>query len=98
MPVSEAWRRDLRYAARMLSRDPAFSVTVVLTLALGIGAGTAVFGAMDRLLLRRLPYPEPDGLLALQETKPAKVFAPSPCRICSTGGRRANRSTVSPAS
>ena len=68
--------RDLRYALRTLLRSPVFSATVVLTLALGIGASTAVFGAMDRLLLRRLPYAEPDRLVALHETQTGKGFSP----------------------
>jgi predicted permease len=66
----------INYALRTLRRSPAFSVTVVLTLALGIGASTAVFSAMDRLLLRSLPYPEPDRLLALHETQTGKGFRP----------------------
>ncbi len=64
------------YAMRTLRRSPAFSLTVILTLALGIGASTAVFSAIDRLLLRRLPYPEPDRLLALHETQAGKGFRP----------------------
>jgi putative ABC transport system permease protein len=66
----------IRYAFRTLGRSPAFSVTVVLTLALGIGASTAVFSAMDRLLLRSLPYTEPDRLVALHETQTGKGFGP----------------------
>jgi len=66
----------LNYALRTLRRSPTFSVTVILTLALGIGASTAVFSAIDRLLLRRLPYPEPDRLLALHETQAGKGFRP----------------------
>ncbi len=50
---------------RSLSRSPAFTTTVILTLALGIGAGTAVFSATDHLLLRTLPYPDPDRIAAL---------------------------------
>jgi putative ABC transport system permease protein len=53
-----------------------FTATVALTLALGIGASTAVFSAMDRLLLRNLPYPEPDRLVALHETQAGKGFRP----------------------
>ena len=68
--------RDLPYAFRTLRRSPAFAATVVLTLALGIGASTAVFSAMDRLLLRSLPYAQPDRLLALHETQTGKGFRP----------------------
>ena len=71
-----SWGRDLRYSFRTLRRSPAFSATVVLTLALGIGASTAVFNAMDLLLLRSLPYPEPDRLIAAHETQTGKGSRP----------------------
>jgi predicted permease len=66
----------MKYAVRTLRRSPAFILTVIPTLALGIGASTAVFSAMDRLLLRSLPYPEPHRLLALHETQTGKGFRP----------------------
>jgi predicted permease len=67
---------NLLYSLRTLRRSPAFTTTVTLTLALGIGASTAVFSAMDRLLLRSLPYPEPERLVALHETQTSKGFRP----------------------
>src|SRR5688500_9957218 len=61
---------NLRYALRSLARTPAFTLTVVLTLALGIGANSAVFSAIDSILLRPLSYVEPDRLVSVLETRP----------------------------
>jgi hypothetical protein len=58
----------LRHAIRGLPRTPVFTVSTVLTLALGIGANTGAFSAIDTLLLKSLPYPEPQRLVALHET------------------------------
>jgi predicted permease len=57
---------DLRYAFRTLSRTPAFTIVVVLTLALGIGANTAIFSLTDQILLRRLPVKDPDQLVLME--------------------------------
>jgi putative ABC transport system permease protein len=60
----------IRLAARRLLKAPAFSITVILTLALGIGANTAVFSAIDAVLLRPLPFPAADQLMLLEEHNP----------------------------
>ena len=57
--------RDLRYALRILRKCPAFSVTAVLSLALGIGANAAIFTLIDRLLLKMLPVRNPHELVQL---------------------------------
>ena len=57
--------QDMRYGARMLLKRPGFTTVVVLTLALGIGANTAIFGVVDRLLVRMLPVTEPERLVNL---------------------------------
>jgi putative ABC transport system permease protein len=61
--------QDVRYAARSLGRAPAFTAIVVATLAVGIGATTAIFSALDAFILRPLPYPEPDRLMHVSLTR-----------------------------
>jgi len=62
--------QDLRYGVRMLRMSPSFTAVAIITLALGIGANTALFSVIDGVLLNPLPYPEPDRVISLYQKTP----------------------------
>lgn len=68
----DAFLQDVRFGWRLLRRTPGFTVAAVLALTLGVGATTAVFTLLDRVVLRPLPYPAPERLVMLWETNDAK--------------------------
>jgi predicted permease len=72
LPLIETTRQDVRYAIRTLRKNPAYAIVAIATLAIGIGAGTTVYSLARAVLLRPLPYADPDRLVRVFETNPLK--------------------------
>ena len=99
LPVVEQLGIDLRRAVRSLRKAPGFTVSAGLTLALGIGVSTAVFSLLDHVVLRPLPFPDPDRLVSIWEanTRPEEPSQAGAASIV-VGRDDANRISVAPAS
>ena len=77
IPAIDALRQDIRHALRAMRHNLTFTVAVVLTLAVGIGANTAVFSVLDSVLLKPLAYPRSEELVALRQSAPGAAGASS---------------------
>src|SRR5688572_6715238 len=73
----ESLIKDIRYGIRSLARHPGFTTVAVLTLALGIGANTAIFSVVNAVLLRPLPFADPERIVSLWDTIPQLGWAPT---------------------
>ena len=72
--------KDLRFVARNLLRAPGFTAAAVLALALGIAAATTIFSVLDAVVLRPLPYAQPERLVTLREANRRRASSASRCR------------------
>ena len=93
----ESLGRDLRHGARMFRRQPGLAALAILTLSLGIGANAAIFSLLNAVLLRPLPFPDADRLVAVDGQLPRRPAPPTsapPSRSCSTSASRSALSTA----
>ena len=86
----ENLKRDVAYAVRLLAAARKFTVIVIATLALGLGANTAVFSVLDAVVLRPLPYPEPERLVRIYQTVNGDdIYMPGPALLAYRNGSSA---------
>ena len=83
LPLVETTMQDLRYGVRALRRSPAYSLVAMATLAIGIGAGTAVFSVVGAVLIRPLPYQAPDQLVRISSSRCTPATRADRGRRCS---------------
>ena len=70
----DVFRNDLRQGMRKLAASPGFAVVAIVTLAIGIGANTAIFSAVNGVILKPVDYPRPDRIVIVSESNPSKGF------------------------
>ena len=75
-----SFKLDFSYAIRSFRRSPGFTIVTILTLALGIGATSAIFSVMNAAMLRPLPFPDPDRVVAVYEVHTQEGFRIAPSR------------------
>jgi hypothetical protein len=85
-------RDDLRFTFRLLRKHPGFTTVALITLALAIGANTAIFSVVNAVLLRPLPFPESEHLFHVVRRDPQGGVTPCPCSSTRSCPHRASRS------
>src|SRR5687767_5212304 len=88
LPLLEMLWRDIRYSARQLGKNLGFTAVSVLTLAICIGANLSIFAVVDAILVRSLPFPEPDRLVAVHNAYPSAGIEQGPATVADYLERR----------
>jgi predicted permease len=91
----QTFGRDIRYAFRLIGRSPGFAVVAIVTVALGIGANTAIFSIVNGILLRPLPYADADRLVRVYLVNPAQEITDGPLSVPEVDDWRARTRTLS---